>query len=91
MQHQVNNIFSVLKLSFDDDYNELYIKLVKQSNQQLYNYYINKKPSNIPLKICLQKLNRKSILDTVKKVYKIISQKRVSYLIQIIHNHQIMK
>ena len=91
MQHQVNNIFSVLKLSFDDDYNELCIKVVKQSNQQLYNYYINKKPSNIPLKKWLQKLNRKSILDTVKKVYKIISQKRVSYLIQIIHNHQIMK
>ena len=76
LQHQINNIFNLLKLPFDDDYNELCIKIVKQSNQQLFDYYINKKPSNIPLKLYLQKLNRKSTLDSAKRIYDIISQKK---------------
>ena len=78
IQHQVNNIFQILKLPMDEDYYALCVKIVKINNAQLYNTYINKRPSNISLKEFLKKLNMKSTLDSAKTLYDQISKQNYS-------------
>lgn len=78
VQHQVNNIFEILKLPMDEDYYALCVKIVKMNNAQLYNKFIHKKPSNMSLKIYLKKLNKKSTLDSAKMFYDKVSQQSFS-------------
>jgi len=78
VQHQVNNIFEILKLPMDEDYYALCVKIVKTNNAQLYHKFIHKKPPNMPLKLYLKKLNKKSTLDSAKMFYDKVSQQSFS-------------
>lgn len=78
LQRQINYIFGLLKIPIDDEYYNLCAKIVRSNNKNLFDNYINKKPANVSLQYFLQRLNKKSSLDSAKIFYEKISQNNVS-------------